>query len=104
MDTQMSFTEALSQSGLEVIDFVILLIYIVMLVSLGVILSYNRESKTKSTTDYFLAGNTLTWWAVGASLIAANISDHGIMGVQIRNNTNQSAKDHHKLQRDSSIE
>lgn len=81
MDTQMSFTEALSQSGLEVIDFVILLIYIVMLVSLGVILSYNRESKTKSTTDYFLAGNTLTWWAVGASLIAANISTEQFIGM-----------------------
>ena len=30
--------------------------------------------KEKTANDYFLAGNTLTWWAVGASLIAANIS------------------------------
>lgn len=81
MNSQMSLTEALSQSGLEAIDFVILLIYIIMLVSLGVILSYNRESKTKNTTDYFLAGNTLTWWAVGASLIAANISTEQFIGM-----------------------
>lgn len=81
MNSQMSLTEALSQSGLEVIDFVILLIYITMLVSLGVILSYNRDNRTKTTTDYFLAGNTLTWWAVGASLIAANISTEQFIGM-----------------------
>lgn len=81
MNSQMSFTEALSQSGLEGVDLVILLIYIVMVVSLGIILSYNKETKSKSTTDYFLAGNTLTWWAVGASLVAANISTEQFIGM-----------------------
>ena len=79
MNTQMSLTEALGQSGLESIDYVIIFIYIVMLVSLGIFLSYNRE--TKNTSDYFLAGNTLTWWAVGASLIAANISAEQFIGM-----------------------
>lgn len=77
----MSLTEVLSQSGLEAIDFFILLAYIIMLVSLGVFLSYSRESKTKNATDYFLAGNTLTWWAVGTSLIAANISAEQFIGM-----------------------
>ena len=81
MNTRMSLTEALSQSGLEVIDFVILLVYIILIVSLGVFLSHNNESKTKSATDYFLAGNTLTCWAVGASLIAANISTEQFIGM-----------------------
>ena len=79
MNTQMSLTEALGQSGLESIDYVIIFTYIVMLISLGIFLSYNRE--TKNTTDYFLAGNTLTWWAVGASLIAANISAEQFIGM-----------------------
>ncbi len=79
MNTQMSLTEALSQSGLESIDYVILFTYLIMLVSLGVFLSFNRE--TKNTNDYFLAGNTLTWWAVGASLIAANISAEQLIGM-----------------------
>lgn len=79
MNTQMSFTEALSQSGLESIDYVILFTYLIMLVCLGIFLSYNRE--TKNTQDYFLAGNTLTWWAVGASLIAANISAEQLIGM-----------------------
>src|SRR5574344_348194 len=79
MNTQISLTEALSQSGLESIDYIILFTYIVMLVCLGVFLSYNRG--TKSANDYFLAGNTLTWWAVGASLIAANISAEQFIGM-----------------------
>ena len=79
MNTQMSLTEALSQNGLESIDYVILFTYLIMLVSLGVFLSFNRE--TKNTNDYFLAGNTLTWWAVGASLIAANISAEQFIGM-----------------------
>ncbi|MDO4200744.1 MAG: sodium/solute symporter [Bacteroidales bacterium] len=79
MNTKMSLTEALSQSGLESIDYVILFTYLIMLVILGVFLSFNRE--TKNTNDYFLAGNTLTWWAVGASLIAANISAEQLIGM-----------------------
>ena len=79
MNTQMSLTEALGQSGLESIDYVILFTYLIMLVCLGIFLSYNRE--TKNTSDYFLAGNTLTWWAVGASLIAANISAEQFIGM-----------------------
>ena len=79
MNTQMSFTEALGQSGLESIDYVILFTYLIMLVSLGIFLSYNRG--TKNTNDYFLAGNTLTWWTVGASLIAANISAEQFIGM-----------------------
>jgi SSS family solute:Na+ symporter len=79
MNSQISLTEALGQSGLESIDYVILFTYLIMLVCLGVFLSYNRE--TKNSKDYFLAGNTLTWWAVGMSLIAANISAEQFIGM-----------------------
>ena len=75
----MSFTEALSRSGFEMVDFVILLVYLVMLVSLGIFLSSN--SREGSAKDYFLAGNSLTWWAVGASLIAANVSTEQFIGM-----------------------
>ncbi|MBP3213400.1 MAG: sodium/solute symporter [Bacteroidaceae bacterium] len=75
----MSFTEALSRSGFEMVDFVILLVYLVMLVSLGIFLSSN--SREGSTKDYFLAGNSLTWWAVSASLIAANVSTEQFIGM-----------------------
>ena len=81
MDSQLSFTEAISKSGFETIDFIILIVYIILLVSLGMFLSRDKDGKGKSASDYFLAGNTLTWWAVGASLIAANISAEQFIGM-----------------------
>ncbi|MCH5175708.1 MAG: sodium/sugar symporter [Prevotellaceae bacterium] len=81
MDSQLSFTEAISSSGFKTIDFIILVVYIILLVSLGMFLSRNKDGKEKSANDYFLAGNTLTWWAVGASLIAANISAEQFIGM-----------------------
>ena len=68
-------------SGFATIDFVILGAYIVLLVCLGLFLSRDKGGKEKSSNDYFLAGNTLTWWAVGASLIAANISAEQMIGM-----------------------
>ncbi|MBQ8520154.1 MAG: sodium/solute symporter [Bacteroides sp.] len=68
-------------SGFETIDFIIFGIYIVVLVGLGLFLSRDKDGKEKSANDYFLAGNTLTWWAVGASLIAANISAEQFIGM-----------------------
>ena len=68
-------------SGFETIDFVIFGVYIVVLVALGLFLSRDKDGKEKSANDYFLAGNTLTWWAVGASLIAANISAEQFIGM-----------------------
>lgn len=71
----------MSSSGFETIDFIIFGVYIVVLVGLGLFLSRNKGGKEKSANDYFLAGNTLTWWAVGASLIAANISAEQFIGM-----------------------
>ena len=76
-----NFSEALASSGFKPIDFVILVCYLILLVSLGLFLSRNKNGKEKSANDYFLAGNTLTWWAVGASLIAANISAEQFIGM-----------------------
>lgn len=76
-----SISQAISQSGFQTIDFVILICYLILLVSLGLFLSRNKDGKEKSANDYFLAGNTLTWWAVGASLIAANISAEQFIGM-----------------------
>ena len=76
-----SISEAITMSGFKPIDFIILVCYLVLLVSLGLFLSRNKDGKEKSANDYFLAGNTLTWWAVGASLIAANISAEQFIGM-----------------------
>jgi len=77
----MSVLEALKNNGFETIDYAVFAVYIIILVGLGVFLSRGKKGEEKSSTDYFLAGNTLTWWAVGASLIAANISAEQFIGM-----------------------
>ncbi len=77
----MSIIEALQNNGFATIDYLVFIVYIIILVSLGVFLSRGKKGEEKSSTDYFLAGNTLTWWAVGASLIAANISAEQFIGM-----------------------
>ncbi len=77
----MSVIEALQNNGFETIDYVVFAAYIVILVGMGIFLSRGKKGEEKSSTDYFLAGNTLTWWAVGASLIAANISAEQFIGM-----------------------
>jgi SSS family solute:Na+ symporter len=76
-----SISEALATSGFKAVDFIILIVYLVLLVSLGLFLSRDKGGKEKTANDYFLAGNSLTWWAVGASLIAANISAEQFIGM-----------------------
>ena len=73
--------EALSNNGFEIADYLVFVVYIIILVSMGLFLSSSKKGEEKSSTDYFLAGNTLTWWAVGASLIAANISAEQFIGM-----------------------
>ena len=73
--------QALSNNGFATIDYLVFIAYIIILVSLGIFLSRGKKGEEKSSTDYFLAGNTLTWWAVGASLIAANISAEQFIGM-----------------------
>ena len=76
-----SIIEALSTNGFALADYLVFGLYIVILVGMGIYLSRGKKGEEKSSTDYFLAGNTLTWWAVGASLIAANISAEQFIGM-----------------------
>lgn len=67
--------------SLNTLDFLVLAGYAVALLSLAFIVSREKPGHTKTTEDYFLAGKTLPWWAIGASLIAANISAEQIIGM-----------------------
>lgn len=63
------------------IDYAIFLGYILGIVALGLFVSRDKKGHEKDSQDYFLAGKTLPWWAVGASLIAANISAEQFIGM-----------------------
>ncbi|MBP6021977.1 sodium:solute symporter family transporter [Ferruginibacter sp.] len=67
--------------GLASIDYVVFLIYFVIVAGYGYWI-YNRKKKASMDThDFFLAEGSLTWWAIGASLIASNISAEQFIGM-----------------------
>ena len=63
------------------LDWLIIGLYAVGLISLALYFSRKPEGTERSAEDYFLAGRSLPWWAIGASLIAANISAEQIIGM-----------------------
>ncbi len=63
---------------LTALDTAIFAIYILAVMGVGVIAS-RRGQRTKR--DYFLAGDRLPWWMIGASIVAANISSHHFVGI-----------------------
>ena len=63
------------------IDTVIFIIYGIVIISIGLWVSRTKKGETKTAEDYFLAGKSLPWWAIGASLIAANISAEQFIGM-----------------------
>ncbi len=67
--------------SLNVIDFVIFGGYILMIVGMGLYVSRKKEGQEKNSADYFLASKALPWWAIGSSLIAANISAEQFIGM-----------------------
>ncbi len=66
---------------LATIDVVMLAIYAVFIFGLAQYVSREKKGHDTNTTDYFLASKSLPWWAIGASLIAANISAEQIVGM-----------------------
>ena len=66
---------------LSTIDLTIVAVYAVGLFALAQWVSREPAGQEKSAQDYFLAGKALPWWAIGASLIAANISAEQIIGM-----------------------
>ncbi|MEM9500815.1 MAG: sodium/solute symporter [Pseudomonadota bacterium] len=65
---------------LETIDIVIIIGYALALLGIALAVSREPAGHDKNTEDYFLAGRALPWWAIGASLIASNISAEQIIG------------------------
>ena len=68
-------------NSFELLDYVIFGLYAVTILTIGLWVSRDKKGKSKNAEDYFLASKSLPWWAVGASLIAANISAEQFIGM-----------------------
>ncbi len=66
--------------NLETIDLAIIVAYALTLLGIALLVSREPAGQDRNTEDYFLAGRALPWWAIGASLIASNISAEQIIG------------------------
>src|SRR5580698_10282595 len=55
-------------------DYIVFVIYFLIVSIYGYWIYRRKKNAEATSTDYFLAAGSLTWWAIGASLIASNIS------------------------------
>jgi solute:Na+ symporter, SSS family len=68
-------------SNFTLLDYTIFGLYAVIILSVGLWVSRGKKGVQKTAKDYFLASKSLPWWAIGASLIAANISAEQMIGM-----------------------
>jgi SSS family solute:Na+ symporter len=66
---------------LTIIDGFVFLLYFIIVVAYGWIVYRRKKRAEASSADFFLAEGALTWWAIGASLIASNISAEQFVGM-----------------------
>jgi len=62
-------------------DYIVFLCYFIIISGYGLWIYYRKKTKELNTKEYFLAEGSLTWWAIGASLIASNISAEQFIGM-----------------------
>ncbi len=68
-------------SRLQLNDFIVFIIYFLVVASYGYWIYRRRKSQEHDSKAFFLAEGSLTWWAIGASLIASNISAEQFIGM-----------------------
>jgi len=66
---------------LQPADYIVFFIYFILVSSYGLYIYNRKKAKATSSKDFFLAEGSLTWWAIGASLIASNISAEHFIGM-----------------------
>lgn len=66
---------------LHLADYAVFLLYFVIVSGYGLYIYYRKKTKNSDSRSFFLAEGSLTWWAIGASLIASNISAEHFIGM-----------------------
>jgi len=70
----------MQSQGLQTLDYLVFLFYFIVVASYGYWVYNKKKVQAESSNDFFLAEGSLTWWAIGASLIASNISAEQFIG------------------------
>ncbi|WP_137173175.1 sodium/solute symporter [Massilia sp. HP4] len=63
------------------LDTFVFFVYFVVVAGYGLWVYRRKQRSTSASHDYFLAEGSLTWWAIGASMIASNISAEQFIGM-----------------------
>lgn len=66
---------------LQTEDYIVFFLYFAVVAGYGYYIFYRKKSSASASKDFFLAEGSLTWWAIGASLIASNISAEHFIGM-----------------------
>lgn len=66
---------------LQTSDYIVFFVYLISVSAYGYYIYHKKKSSNLSSRDFFLAEGSLTWWAIGASLIASNISAEHFIGM-----------------------
>ena len=67
--------------SLHIFDYLVFLVYFLIVAGYGYYIYQRKKKATTDSKDFFLAEGSLTWWAIGASLIASNISAEQFIGM-----------------------
>jgi SSS family solute:Na+ symporter len=68
-------------NSLGTYDYVVFIVYFLIVATYGYMVYHKKKSHAENSKDFFLAKDSLTWWAIGASLIASNISAEQFIGM-----------------------
>src|SRR6478735_6761283 len=71
----------LMNSRLATADYLVFLVYFIIVAGYGYWIYQKKKNTHNDSKDFFLAEGSLTWWAIGASLIASNISAEQFIGM-----------------------
>jgi SSS family solute:Na+ symporter len=66
---------------LQSADYIVFILYFILVAAYGIWIYKRKTAKNETAQEFFLAEGSLTWWAIGASLIASNISAEHFIGM-----------------------
>jgi len=81
---------------LQTLDWILIFLYFVLVFGIAW-WAYLKEKKSKTSSEYFLAGRNLGWWIIGAAIFSSNIGSEHLVGLAGTGATDGVAMAHYEL-------